>query len=235
MPRNWLHFLLGLAGAVALAAPGCKAKPAPPSGFLQQTEKMAEPEDLPFHRAWYDKDADWDKFTEIYVAPVNVDYLAEMTWWDQVAFAGDNKEDAKELGAYARQRIVKAFREDPNQKLRVVDKPGPHTIILEMAIVELKPTNAWLNAAGYGGAGVALDKGTVAIEARLVDGGTKQVIAMFADREQGKEALISAKDVTWYGHAYGIVDDWADQAVEIANTPEGGKVSDTSPITLKPW
>lgn len=149
MLRNSVRLLLALDAVSALGAAGCKAKPAPPSGFLQQPEKMDEPGDLPFHRAWYDRHADWDKFTEIYIAPVNVDYLSD--------------------------------------------------------------------------------------EARLVDGGTKQVIAMFADREQGKEALISAKDVTWYGHAYGIVDDWADQAVEIANTPEGGEVSDTSPITLKPW
>jgi hypothetical protein len=81
----------------------------------------------------------------------------------------------------------------------------------------------------------ALGKGAVAIEGRLVDSQTREVIAMFADREETKTAPINLAATTWYRGIEVIVQDWADQTVEIINTPRSHTVEDTSFFTLMPW
>jgi hypothetical protein len=76
---------------------------------------------------------------------------------------------------------------------------------------------------------------TVAFEAKINDSKTSTVLAMAADREQGKMAPINLRALTWYGEANVIIDEWAGQFVQIANKRPGEIVKDTSPFTLKPW
>ncbi|MFP5212634.1 MAG: DUF3313 family protein, partial [Acidobacteriota bacterium] len=78
-------------------------------------------------------------------------------------------------------------------------------------------------------------KATVAFEAKIRDGLTNEVLAMAADREQGKSAPINLKALTWYKEAEGIIDEWAGQFVQIANRRPGEVVKDSSPFTLKAW
>ncbi|MDQ5857066.1 MAG: hypothetical protein M3542_02145, partial [Acidobacteriota bacterium] len=61
--------------AAALASAGClqKAKPAQPAGFIPP-EKLEKPSDLPFHKAWRSL-PNWDRYTEIYIAPFNTEHL----------------------------------------------------------------------------------------------------------------------------------------------------------------
>lgn len=214
---------------------GCKASPAPSSGFLEDEQAMQEIEAIPFHRSWWKEEVDWDKYKELYVAPVNTDFLAEMDWWDKASFAGDNKKEADEIARYMREKIKAVFQEDPEQVVTVVEKIGPNTAVLEVALVELTPTKAWLNAVGYAGVGSGVDHGTVAIESRVLDGETREVIAMFADREAGKTSLVSVADLSWYSHARSIIDDWAEQMLAIAKADEDERVKDSFFFTLKAW
>jgi hypothetical protein len=78
-------------------------------------------------------------------------------------------------------------------------------------------------------------KATVAFEAKIKDGTTNEVLAMAADREQGKSAPVNLRALTWYKEAEGIIDEWAAQFVQIANRRPGEVVKDSSPFTLKPW
>lgn len=229
--------ILPLLCAAVLAA--CKAGPAKPSGYLDEKGKpLSRDTRFPFQRVWYKRDIQWERYTKLHVAPVNTRYLEEMGWWDKLspANARDRRQSAAEIAAYLREAIVKAFREDKKKVVQVVDEPkGAGVLVLETALVELVPTKAWLNAAGYAGVMMALDKGTIAIEGRLKDASTGEVLAMFADREAGKDSLLDAQDLTWWGHAREAVDDWAKQMVQVAHAEEWETVDDSWSFKLRPW
>jgi len=228
---------------------GCiqKAKPASPSGFIPDKE-LQTPSDLPFQKAWRKKDLDWRHYKEIYVAPWNTEYLRQMNWWEKLERGEKVKEDAKELAGYARGVFEEAFRKDPKHRFTVVEQPGPNTLIAEFALTEVVPNKVVLDALGYaagpavGAAGTvaanvqtATTHSTVAFEARMKDGSTNEVVAMFADRESEKFSIVNVKDLTWYGHAKAILREWADQFVKIANKQPGEIVKDSAPFDLKPW
>lgn len=235
--------------AAALGGAGCiqKAKPASPSGFIPP-ESLEKPSDLPFQKAWRKADLDWGHYKEIYVAPWNVEYLRQMSWWERLERGEKVKEDAKELAGYARGIFEEAFRKDKKHRFQVVEQPGPNTLIAEFALTEVIPNKIVLDALGYaagpvaGAAGsvaanvqTAATHSTVAFEARMKDGATNEVVAMFADRESEKFSVVNVKDLTWYGHAKSILREWADQFVQMANKPPGKKLKDSPPFDLKPW
>jgi len=241
--------VLLILAAAAIGVTGCiqKAKPASPSGFIPDKE-LEKPSDLPFQKAWRKKDLDWSHYREIYIAPWNTEHLREMSWWEKLERGEKVKEDAKELAGYARGVFEEAFRKDPKHRFTVVEQPGPNTLVAEFALVEVIPNKVVLDALGYaagpvaGAAGsaaanvqTATTHSSVAFEARMKDGATNEVVAMFADREQQKFSLVNVKDLTWYGHAKSILREWADQFVKIANKQPGEIVKDSAPFDLLPW
>lgn len=234
--------------AAAFASAGClqKAKPAEPGGFIPP-EKLEKPGDLPFHKAWRSL-ANWDRYSEIYIAPFNTEHLRQMSWWEKLERGDKVKEDAEELALYAQTEFREAFAKDPNRRFKVVDVPGPNTLIAELAIIEVVPNKVVLDALGYAAGPIAGPAGsaaagaqtittvsTVAFEARMRDGGSKQVVAMFADRESEKYFPVNLKDLTWYGHAKAIIKEWANQFVQIANQQPGEIIKDSPLFDLKPW
>jgi len=78
-------------------------------------------------------------------------------------------------------------------------------------------------------------KGSVAIEGRIRDGASGEVVGMWADREKGKFGPINLRRATWYGEINKIVEEWAEQWVKVANAEPGEKVKDTRTFTLAPW
>ena len=119
-------------------------------------------------------------------------------------------------------------------------------VVLELAIVELVPSHAVISAVGLiapfaqapalAVASKIAGKGTsVAIEGRLRDSVTGEVLMMFADREEPPFRIISLKAITWYGDAEDSIETWSKQLVELANTPKTKKVEDASNFTLLPW
>jgi hypothetical protein len=234
--------------AAALGSVGCirKAKPAQPAGFIPP-ENLEKPTDLPFQKAWRSL-PNWDRYTEIYIAPWNVEYLRQMNWWEKLERGEKVKEDAKELAGYARGIFEEAFRKDRKHRFQVVEQPGPNTLVAEFALTEVVPNKVVLDALGYaagpvaGAAGsaaaasqTAVMHSTVSFEARMKDGGTNDVVAMFADRESEKFSVVNVKDLTWYGHAKSILKEWADQFVKIANQQPGEIIKDSAPFNLRPW
>jgi len=235
--------------AAALASAGClqKAKPARPAGFIPP-EELEKPADLPFHKAWRKAGTDWGRYREIYIAPLNTDYLREMSWWEKLERGEKVKEDAKELALYAQTTFREAFANDPNHRFQVVDLPGSNSLMAEIALTEVVPNKVVLDALGYAAGPIAGPAGsaaagtqsittlsTVAFEARMRDGTSKEVVAMFADRESEKYFPVNLKDLTWYGHAKAIIKEWADQFVKIANQQPGEIIKDSPLFDLKPW
>jgi hypothetical protein len=221
---------------------GCRAKPAPDAGFLQQPALMKAEKDVPYNRVYVNPSYHDKKYTEIYVAPVNTSYVMAENIWEKSTLAESNKDDVKKnvamLAEYHRNAFIIACKKDPNKKFKVVDKPGPNTLILEMAIVQLVPSKAELQAIGLvpvmgvglgvtaveiaaSGATKSEDqgKGVIAMEARTRDGGTGEVVSMFADREHPPSALLDLKSLFWWEPAKPICDGWARQFVEWSNHP----------------
>ena len=176
---------------------GCKAKPAADSGFLQDTNLMTNNPNLPFNRFYWNKEHDPRTYTEIMVAPVNTSYVLAQNIWEKAGAANITEDQVKDtlqkMAVYIQQSFTRAAAEDPRKRFTVVDKPGPHTIILEVALVQVVPSKAVMNALGYvtwvpaviqtaGSIGTGSEdtgKGVIAIEARFRDGGSG--IGFFTD------------------------------------------------------
>lgn len=239
--------LFTLIAAVAFVG-ACKAKPAAePSGFLAENQQLEKQEIYPFHKAWFSPGWNDPSKRTIVVAPVNTQYVKEAGWWSKTNLKGSKmEEDLANLATYTRDEFQKAFREDKNKRFTVVETPRDDSLVMELALVDVVPNKASLGALGLAatvvaapaGAAIAAKesaKGSVAIEGRIRDAATGEVVAQWADREAGKFGPINLRRATWYGEAHKIVQEWASQWVKIANADAGEKVKDTRTFTLMPW
>ena len=207
----------------------------------------AQTERFPFQRVWVRPGVDRSQYDYILILPVNTNYLLENTGWKAANPGNAGLDDAaRDLAQYTEQAFDNAFRDWKDSALLVGVRPGPRTLSLELAIVELVPAKAALGAVGLvapvagqavvgAGAKAASGKPAVAIEGRVKDSQTGEVLLTFADREERQWRVVDVKSVTWWGHARPIIDDWARQCAELANTPATHKVEDRSRFTLKPW
>ncbi|MEN6438638.1 MAG: DUF3313 domain-containing protein [Syntrophobacter sp.] len=247
---GWKAFRLAvlLVAAASVGLSGCssmKAKPSQGVGFVPM-EEMANRTDYPFNKAWVKSEVDWDKYKTIYIKEVNTDYLMEANWWQQNFRRQDMEQDTRTIARSMQEKFKQAFKNDLKRLYRVVETPEPGSLILELALTELVPSNPVLEAAamaGPYGSGMVVRvaakesgaKATVAFEAKVVDTDTGTVLVMAADREQGKVAPVNLRALTWYGEADVILDEWAEQFVQVANKHPGDIVKPASPFTLKPW
>lgn len=204
-------------------------------------------ERFPFDRVWVKPGVQKEDYDYIVISPVNTQYLMENTGW-KAANPGniDLENSAREMAQYTEETFREAFRNDERPGVKLASNPGPRTIVLELAIVELVPSKAALGALGLAapaagmiavgvGSKVASGRPSVAIEGRLKDGATGETVFMFADREESQFRIIDLKSVTWWGHAKDIIKDWADQCVQLAKTPKDYQVKDRGSFTLSPW
>jgi hypothetical protein len=245
-----LSMLFASVVALCFSLTGCssssmKAKPSEGAGFVP-VQEMSKREDLPFHKTWVKAGVDWKRYTSLYIKDINTKYLLDANWWQQGMRKDKMEADVLEVAGYMKQQFKSAFRNDPQNRFEVVETPKEGALILEMALTELVPSNVVLEALSLAapyGSGVAVQaaakesgaKATVAFEAKIKDAKTDDVLAMVADREQGKAAPVNLRALTWYKEAESIIDEWAGQFVQIANRRPGEVVKDTSPFTLKPW
>jgi hypothetical protein len=79
------------------------------------------------------------------------------------------------------------------------------------------------------------NRGSVAFELRARGTLTGDVIAMAADRETGAMRVVDLRSVTWYGNAHEIFGQWAQEMVDLANTPSTEQVEHSRYFTLMPW
>ena len=251
------HLSVALVSLILLGF-GCRAKPAPDAGFLQQPALMKAEKDIPYNRIYVNPKYSDKSYTEIYVAPVNTDYVMAENVWEKATIANFSESDVKKnigmLAEYQRNAFIKACQKDPNKKFKVVDKPGPNTLILESAIVQLVPSKAELQAIGLVpffflgaittgvemGASAATHsedqgKGVIAIEARTRDGATGELVSMFADREHPPTAVVDVKSLFWWEPAKPICDGWAKQFVELENHRKDKKIEEIPNFQLLVW
>lgn len=222
-----------------------RAKPSKGGGFVPLEEMTQNPE-LPFNKAWIKSGVDWKKYHTLYIKDVNTDYLLKASGWQENFRKGKMEGDVKVVAAYMKKDFEDAFKNDPAKRYTIIERPEPGSLTAETALVELIPSNPALEALGivgpYGSGAVVQAaaqgsgaRATVAFEARVVDTDSGEVLAMFADREYGKIAPVNLRGLTWYGEAEQVIDDWANEFVEVANKRPGQTVKPASPFTLMPW
>ncbi|MFA5240699.1 MAG: DUF3313 domain-containing protein [Phycisphaerae bacterium] len=251
MTKIFITNICLLAGIVFFT--GCKASDVPNSAFNPNPELMSKDKTLPFHRSYWNKEYDPNAYHEIFIAPVNTEYIMAQGLWENFNLASLDKEKLKkeidELADYTQQSFTKAFSDDPNHRFTVVDTPGPNTLTLELAMVQVVPSRAVLSAIGCvtsipavvgmaaGAASKSQDvgKGVIAIEGRARDGKTGEIIGMFADCEHPKSAILDLKALNWWAPAKVIIDEWSRQLVEVANRPPGTTVKDSPAFELLVW
>lgn len=181
-------------------------------------------------------------YSQVYFAPVRVSHLSNQPWWEsQNARTQEHlASDARNLANYTHNALRRAASNYPAKRLQVVGSPGPGTLMVESAIVELVPAKAFWNsaasAAGFvvPGAGLlgTLGKGAITLEGRLRDGATGHVIATFRDRSTDQTAVVNVDAYTWYRGSEKNIDDLAMKTAEVLNTPKGHVVRSSDPIKL---
>lgn len=219
------------------------ASPAPLSPFLPDSKKLVEQKaSFPFNRLWYEKDIDWNRFKKIKIVPVDTAHIMEGSWWQNVneAKISDMKKDIANTAEYMRNAFITAIKENPDCSLQVVDTADDETLELHLALIELVPTKAFFNAVGttagffIPGASMInmINAGSVAMEAKITDHKTGRIVAMFTDRESDHGAIINLKDLRWYAHARGIIDEWACSFAELASSEDPEDVTRPFPFSF---
>ena len=242
-----LQVLVAVTLGLSIMVSGCAALKAAPStgaGFVPMAQ-MAKQEDLPFQKVWFKAGVDFTRYKSIYIAPVNTGFLLQSNWWQQNFRQGQMQEDLAMMAQYMRDEFKSAFANDPSHHFQVVEAPQKDSLILELALTELVPSNVALSVLEYapygGGAAVKVmeratgAESTVAFEAKMKDATTGDVLAMFADRQVKKIRIIDLKAFTWYAHGREIIREWAEQFVKLANQRPGEVIEGASPFTLSPW
>ena len=245
--------LIAASGLAALAISGmtsCSmfdAKPAANTGFNPTTAPMTTRAAF-LQQTWVDAKYRGkpinERFSSVYIAPVNTSYMGKQTWWQhQGERQGQLAKDTAEFAQKMRSQFNQAIANYPGGKMKLANGPGPGVLVIELALVELVPSKAYWNAgataAGFviPGAGFLsiAGAGSIAMEGRARDGKTKKVIATFKDRRNDKAAPINIGSYTWYHGAETNVADWAAEFAELLNTPPDHVVKRASAVTLKPW
>ena len=252
-----LVFLL----AILFVLPSCqsvrrlvKASPADPAGFLDHGVEMTRmPADSAFqfvgrnpHRSVHDRAR---PLTKLYVAPVRLDFLRPQrqgfTRWGRET-SGPLSPEAPRMALRIRQEFIGAFQRSPNPRYTVVPAPAPDALTLEIALVELNPTEVARNVGKFGAklllgpvgtvAGLAVhSSGNIAIEARVSLPRSREPVFAFADNESDKLTLYCLRDFAPYGHATIAVKEWAEAFEELTRSRAGTPIDDASILTLMPF
>ncbi len=234
--------LVSLTAGCATSSSGLKAKTVPVSPFLENARQMKpHRERAPFNAVWVNPkfEAVRGNCRGIYIAPVTTQYLRAVDRPLVTVMEGAKAKDrpVAKTAEILRNEFIAAFRNAPGGRYAVAPGKRAGVLALELALVEMNPTNVVGNAVKYGAPGGSVlapaMKGNCAIEGKLRDGATGEVLLAFADNEQDKFG-ISLRDFSSYGHARSSIRDWAKQFAELMRTPASHKVRDSSTVTLNP-
>ncbi len=231
-----------------------KAFPAEPSPFLVNQHALIKTDAAksPFLRDWRNKDtAVWtesEKRKHIYIAPVSLEHLRPMTrTLSKIAVSEESRlKNVQKLADYFHQEVVKSFTNAPKGSRAVVSKADADSLVLEVAIIEFNPNSMigglvrkGINILLWPGAETAVShklKGNMAIEGRLRDPKTKQVLYEFADAEQNRSGIILyVHDYTTYTYFRKACREWAKQIEAVIRTQAASTVKDGPAATLLLW
>lgn len=165
--------------AALLFSSGCSStKVAGPSGFVSNYSSLKK--GTYFNQERVVPNTDFKEFKAVKVAPINLSYMADKTACDTTEL----------------EKLGREFREVIEDKLRasgltVTSNPSGKTLVISLAITNVEPPDALLNA-GLAAATLMMpvplpfDKdGETSFEGRITDGTTGKVLIEFAETRIG--------------------------------------------------
>ena len=221
--------------------------------FLPGKERLVRcPDTYPVHYTWMDTNAVAKAaYKNICIVPFDLSYLRKGNGYDSWRDNAIGIDDAiVDLGDYGRKAFVQAFKEREKETgLKVVDDPEtPNTAVLEFAITGFVPTRAEIEVVGtvgsffcpVPGVGLVADylaSGSLAIECRARDSGTKEIVLMFADAEGEPKALLQFAKYNYTAAAKINLKRIAKDVVESCVVEDATKVRRAFPFSFiaLPW
>jgi len=190
-----------------------RADAVPMSSFLPKHELLVrQPDTFPFHFFYLNEDV--SEYEHVYIAPVNVDHLKKSEGWAKFdeAMAGKLGTEISDICDFMRKAYRQAFDEmEGGSRLKAVDRRDlPKTLVLEPAIIAIKPTKAELAVVGTAanlalpGIGIVAttaSSGSITVECRVKDARTGTIVAMYADTENDPAAVLPIAKFTWTSSA----------------------------------
>lgn len=232
--------------SIALSSTSCasrflKAAPTELSGFLAPSPAMKNERKLtPFLLSGGTVVA---PVKGIYIAPISLKYLSdESKALAKVEGSDEGREEAaRKLAVYGRRKFVEAFEKSREPRYVLLTKPDKDCLVLEMAITDLHRNSisgSLVRLAVHPIVEPILTKpasglkGNVAIEGRLRNAKTGEIVFQFADTEESSSLVVPIKDFIPYGQAREAFRSWARQFEKLTSVAPGKRVRDTRVISL---
>jgi hypothetical protein len=232
--------------SIALSSTSCasrflKAAPTELSGFLAPSPAMKNERKLtPFLLSGGTVVAPVEG---IYIAPISLKYLSdESKALAKVEGTDEGREEAaRKLAVYGRRKFVEAFEKSRKPRYVLLTKPDKDCLVLEMAITDLHRNSisgSLLRLAVHPIVEPVLTKptpglkGNVAVEGRLRNAKTGEIVFQFADTEESSSLVVPIKDFIPYGQAREAFRSWARQFEKLTRVAPGKRVRDTRVVSL---
>lgn len=241
--------LVFLASATLLAGCALQKKFEPISAnFLHGASPDSSIPRVPFKHAWAAERPSVQKVTAIYVLPVRTDRIAPDSWMESSGLSITSLEDYNEkveaLATFFHQRLTEELERvySNNKRLRVVSKPAPDAVNLELALTEVvfsRPaTNLAVMAAPVPGAGVALSAMTepvIAFAGRFTSPDEGVLWGTVADRRNPPFRPIDLNKFTVASSARDVVSQWARELAEAIEFDRLKPIERSPWFSLMPW
>jgi Protein of unknown function (DUF3313) len=206
-----------------------QARSVEPSGFLTDYSQLKKGTGDQSKLVYIAPGVDWNKYTKIYIEPVEL-WKGDET---NSPLGELSKDDQKMLVDY----LFTSLNNELQKSYTIVDKPGPDTIVLRSAITEagkcgpvrnllttIVPFGMAANLLKTVAFGQGIGVGDVQVEAELLDGATNQRLAAAVDARVGTKALRTKFDGTW-GDVKLAFDYWSERLESRLTELRAGKDS----------
>ncbi len=252
--RSWtlMALLLSLPWLVSCESTNqlLKAKPVAFSPFIEHPAEMKPARDrIPMHFIWRSQDEALRRRVlqknEIYVAPVQMQYLRPLKKplvRMEVEYGSIDRNEQM-MATALRSAFTQTFVQAPAPRYRLSSRPNDRSVTLELAMIELNPTSPKGNAVKtaakffigpFSMLGSYFTKGNIAIEGKVRNSATGEVVFQFSDNEADRITFFSLRDFKPYGHALQAAEEWASQFELFTRTPPQHKIVETFCFTLDP-
>jgi hypothetical protein len=244
-------YALGIASAIIVAASGCALRERTvqdiPRTFLEDVDIHSKRENLPFDHAWLAPGMTKERYQTVMFRPVRTDLLPLDQWERSASAFIVTREDylakSQEVAQHFNEQIVQKMGEEglDGGGLRLTNRPGPDTIVIEIALTELEFSHPVARAAslaapvpGTGAAIASITDPHVAFAARLKDGGTGKLIATIGDRKFAPTRIVDLNKLTVSSSAREVVSLWAEEFAQGLGTKQQITI-DEKRFSILPW
>ena len=201
---------------------------AEPTKFLKSTRAPLNQrvERLPFERSWRDPAVDITKYKNIIVRPVNTSYLRSEQWEESKSPLVANKRAylrrCNALARYWNKSLGKAFSSPLCSYYKVTDDHQPGTLILEVALTEVRFSKSVPKAGeppvpGEDVVSAVVGPPLCAFEARVRDASTGKLVSAASDRRGPEIKVLETKTSTLAKPNEAICDEWSQQLMQASN------------------